>query len=114
VLATSQGYYQYLNAKAQVVARQASSEEARRNLAAADERHRAGVATIADVLQAKTAASQAELALQIVQGLVQIVRGALATTIGVPATVPVDVGELPEELPLDAVQQGVDQLVREL
>ncbi len=111
MLATAQGYYQYLNAKAQVVARQANLEEARRNLAAADERHRAGVATIADVLQAKTAASQAELALQIVEGQVQIVRGALATTIGVPATIPVDVGELPEELPLDAVQQGVDQLI---
>jgi outer membrane protein TolC len=111
VLATSQGYYRYLNAKAQVIARQASLEEARRNLAAADERHRAGVATIADVLQAKTAASQAELALQVVQGQVQIVRGALATTIGVPATIPVDVGELPEELPLDAVKQGVEELI---
>ncbi len=111
VLATSQGYYQYLNAKAQVVARQANLEEAKRNLAAADERHRAGVATIADVLQAKTAASQAELALQVVEGQVQIVRGALATTIGVPATIPVDVGELPEDLPLDAVQQSVDQLI---
>ncbi len=111
VLATADGYYRYLNAKAQVVARKANLEEARRNLAAADERHRAGVATIADVLQAKTAASQAELALQVVEGGVQIVRGALATTIGVPATVPVDVGELPEELPLDAVQQTVDQLI---
>ena len=111
MLETATGYYQYLNAKAQVVARQANLEEARRNLAAADERHRAGVATIADVLQAKTAASQAELVLQIVEGQVQVVRGALATTIGVPATVPVDVGELPEELPLDAVQQGVDELI---
>ena len=111
VLETSQGYYRYLNAKAQVVARKANLEEARRNLAAADERHKAGVATIADVLQARTAASQAELALQVVEGQVQIVRGALATTIGVPATIPVDVGELPEELPLDAVQQNVDQLI---
>ncbi len=111
VLETATGYYQYLNAKAQVVARLANLEEARRNLAAAEERHQAGVATIADVLQARTAASQAELALQVVEGQVQIVRGALATTIGVPVTVPVDVGELPEELPLDAVQQGVDQLI---
>ena len=110
LLATSE-YYRYLNAKAQVVARQANLEEARRNLAAAEERHRAGVATIADVLQARTAASQSELALQVVQGQVQVVRGALATAIGVPASVPVDVGELPEELPLDAVQQSVDDLI---
>ena len=35
-------------------AREANLEEARRNLDAAEERHRAGVATIADVLQART------------------------------------------------------------
>ncbi len=111
VLTVSQTYYQYLNAKAQVAARQANLEEARRNLAAADERHRAGVGTIADVLQAKTAASQAELALQIVSGQVQVVRGSLATAVGVAATTPVEVGELPEELPLDAVAKSVDELI---
>ena len=111
VLTVAQAYYQYLNAKAQVIARQASLEEARNNLAAADERHRAGVATIADVLQAKTAFSQRELDLQDVEGSVQIIRGALATAVGVSANVPVDVGELPQELPLDAVQKGVDELI---
>jgi outer membrane protein TolC len=111
VLSVAYAYYQYLNAKAQVVARETNLEEARSNLAAAEERHRAGVATIADVLLAKTSASQAELALQVVQGQVQIVRGALATAIGVDATVPVDVGNLPEDLPLDAVKKGVDELI---
>src|SRR6476646_3163811 len=37
VLNVAQEYYRYLNAKAQVVAREASLEEARRNLAAAEE-----------------------------------------------------------------------------
>jgi outer membrane protein len=111
VLSVAQAYYQYLNAKAQVAARQANLEEARSNLSAAQERQRAGVATIADVLLAKTSASQAELALQIVSGQVQVVRGALATAVGVPATVPVDVGELPEDLPLDTVQKSVDELI---
>ena len=111
VLSVAQAYYQYLNAKAQVVARQANLEEARKNLAAAEERHRAGVATIADVLQARTAASQVELDLQDAQGQVQIIRGALATAVGVSANVPVDVGELPEELPLDAVKKSVDELI---
>jgi outer membrane protein len=111
VLSVAQAYYQYLNAKAQVLARQASLEEARRNLAAAEERHRAGVATIADVLQAKTFASQVELSLQVAQGQVQIIRGALATAVGVPATVPVDVGELPQDLPLDTVGKNIDELI---
>jgi TolC family type I secretion outer membrane protein len=111
VLSVAQAYYRYLNAKAQVAARQASLEEARNNLAAAEERHRAGVATIADVLQARTAASQVELDLQDAQGLVQIIRGALATAVGVSANVPIDVGELPSELPLDAVKKSVDELI---
>ena len=92
-------------------ARKANLEEARRNLDAATERHRAGVATIADVLQARTQASQAELDLQVTQGQVQVIRGALATAVGVPATIPVDVGTLPEDLPLDRVAQSVDELI---
>ena len=111
VLTIAQAYYQYLNAKALAVARQASLDEARRSLDAAEERHRAGVATIADVLQARTSVSQAELDLQDTQGQVQIIRGALATAVGVPANLPVDVGDLPSELPLDRVQKTVDELI---
>lgn len=111
VLSIAQAYYQYLNAKALVVARQASLDEARRSLDSAQERHRAGVATIADVLQAKTSVSQAELDLQDTQGQVQIIRGALATAVGVPANLPVDVGDLPSELPLDMVKKTVDELI---
>jgi outer membrane protein len=111
VLSVAQAYYLYLNAKALVVARQANREEAGRNLEAAQERHRAGVATIADVLQAKTVLSQIELNLQEAQGQVLVIRGALATAVGVPASIAVDVGELPAELPLDRVQKSVDELI---
>jgi outer membrane protein TolC len=111
VLQVAQAYYAYLNAKALVEARQANLEEARRSLDAAEQRHRAGVATIADVLQARTQASQAELDLQVAQGLVQVIRGSLATAVGVPATIPVDVGKLPEDLPLDRVAKSVEELI---
>lgn len=111
VLSVAQAYYGYLNSKALVIARQANLDEARRSLDAADERHRAGVATIADVLQAKTSASQIELQLQDTQGQLQIIRGALATAVGVPANIPVEVGQLPEELPLDMVKKSVDELI---
>lgn len=111
VLAVAQSYYLYLNSKALVIARQANLDEARRSLDAAQERHRAGVATIADVLQAKTSASQIELELQNTQGQLQIVRGALATAVGVAANIPVEVGQLPEELPLDMVKKSVDELI---
>ena len=111
VLQIASAYYQYLNAKALVIARQANLDEARRSLDSAQERHRAGVATIADVLQAKTSVSQAELDLQDTEGQVQIIRGALATAVGVSANIPVDVGDLPEDLPLDMVQKTVDELI---
>ena len=111
VLTVAQAYYGYLNSKALVIARQANLDEARRSLDAAEERHRAGVATIADVLQAKTSASQIQLQLQDTQGQLQIIRGALATAVGVPANIPVEVGQLPEELPLDMVKKSVDELI---
>jgi outer membrane protein len=111
VLRVAQAYYQYLNAKAQVIARQVNLEEAKNNLEAAAERHRAGIATIADELQARTSVSQVELDLQEALGQVQIIRGALATAIGVSANVPVDVGELPQDLPLDVVKKSVDELI---
>ena len=111
VLRVAQAYYQYLDAKAQVLAKRVNLEEAQKNLAQAEERHRAGIATIADVLQAKTQVSQVELDLQTALGQVQIIRGALATAVGVSANVPVDVGELPQDLPLDAVRKGVDELI---
>ena len=50
-------YYQYLSAKALLEAQETSRKGAQANYDAANDRHRAGVATIADVLQAKTALS---------------------------------------------------------
>ena len=64
-------------------------EEAGTNLVA-EERRRVGLATVADVLQARTAASQAQLNLQTIEGNVQTTRGALAL-FGLPANLPFDV-----------------------
>ena len=111
VLQVEQAYYQYLDAKALAASAQASFQQAEENLAAAEERHRAGVATIADVLQAKTARSQAQLALTAARGLIQTYRGALATAVGVSPDIPVEVGELPEIANLEEVGQSVDALI---
>src|SRR5207245_422348 len=64
LLLVEQGYFQYQGAKALLTAAQASVKEAQTAYQAAEERRRAGVATIADVLQAKTQLSQAVLAQQ--------------------------------------------------
>jgi outer membrane protein TolC len=110
-LQVEQAYYQYLNTKALEVAAQASLKAARETRAASDERHRAGVATIADVLQARTAFSQAELALESVQGQIQTLRGSLATAMGVSANIPVEAGELPDKVRVEEVGETVDQLI---
>ena len=84
---------------------------ARESLTAAQERHNAGVGTIADELQARTAFSQAELALQTVEGQIQMLRGSLATAMGVSANIPVEAGELPLDVNVDAVGETVDELI---
>jgi outer membrane protein len=111
MLVVEQAYYRYLAAKALLAAQEANLKQAKESLAAADARHRAGVATIADVLQLKTAASQAELDLESVQGNVQTIRGALATAVGVSPGVPVELGDLPADVDVDTAMQAVDELI---
>jgi len=111
LLLVEQGYFQYQGAKALLTAAQASVKEAQTAYQAAEERRRAGVATIADVLQAKTQLSQAVLAQQQAEGNVATVRGALATSLGVSATLPVDVADLPERLDVQPLGETVDKLI---
>jgi outer membrane protein len=111
LLLVEQGYFQYQGAKGLLAAAGVSVKEAETAYRAAEERRRAGVATLADVLQAKTQLSQAVLALQQAEGNVATVRGALATSLGVPATVPVDVVELPERLDVQPLGEEIDKLI---
>jgi TolC family type I secretion outer membrane protein len=111
ILNVEQAYFQYLSAKALVVANEDTLRETQTAFQAAQERRSAGVATIADVLQAKTLVSQAKLALQQNQGQVIALRGALATSLGIPANLPVDVGDLPVELPLKPLGDAVEKLI---
>jgi outer membrane protein len=113
VLNVEQAYFQYLSAKALVAANQDTLRETQTAYKAAEERRNAGLSTVADVLQAKTLVSQARLALQQSQGQVITVRGALATSLGVPANIPVEVGELPSELPLKSLEETVEKLIAE-
>ena len=111
VLAVEQAYFLYVGTKGLLVAQQTTLTEAQTNLGAAEQRHRVGLATIADVLQARTALSQARLALESTQGDLQTTRGALALSMGLPANIPYDLEVLPDTtLPLDIIE-GVDTLI---
>jgi TolC family type I secretion outer membrane protein len=111
ILRVEQAYYQYLDANALLEAQRATLEERRKSLDAAEARHRAGVATIADVLQARTAVSQAQLVYDTIEGNVRAIEGALATAMGIPATTRFNVGVLPPEVPAEQVAEAVDVLI---
>ena len=111
VLAVAQAYFQYLGTKALLSAQQTTLKEAQTNLDAADERHKVGLATIADVLQAKTALSEAELALESTEGQLQTTRGALALSMGLPANSPYDVEARPDTGLLLGIADSVDTLI---
>ena len=112
VLRVEQTYYQYLAARALVDAEAAAVKQAQASLDAAEGRRRAGVATIAEVLQARTALSQVRLTLQQMEGQSLAFRGALATLAGLPPSAPLDdVGALPASVAVDAAQPAIDDLV---
>ena len=111
VLQIQSAYFQYVANRALLEAQRTTMREARTNLTAAEERNRVGVATIADVLQARTAASQTELAVQATEGDLQTSRGALALSLGLPANLPYDVDTAAGAAPVGVIADSVDTLI---
>ncbi len=111
VLQIQAAYFQYVANKALLEAQRTTEREARTNLNAAEERQRVGVATIADVLQARTFASQAALAAQVTEGDLQTSRGALALSLGLPANLPYDIDSTAGQLPVAVLADSVDTLI---
>jgi TolC family type I secretion outer membrane protein len=111
MLRVQQAYYSYLDSKALLNAQDATIKERQTSLDSADARHNAGIATIADVLQARTAQSQAQLTRETIAGNVRTIEGVLATAMGLPATTRFDFGELPVEVPTTQVTNAVDALI---
>jgi len=95
VLEVESAYFNYMANKGLVEAEHLSVQEAETSLESTQERQRVGLATIADVLQAKTALSQATLTLETTEGDLQTTRGALAAAMGLPANVPYDIDAAP-------------------
>jgi outer membrane protein len=91
-------YYRLLNAVGQVAAGEASLENAKTVQDAAENRLQNGLATLPDVLEARSATAQAEYDLQSARGFEEVARGDLATTLGISPTVSVQVQPL-DELP---------------
>ena len=111
VLQIQVAYFRYLATRALLQAQRTTLEEAEQNLTAAEERRRVGVATVADVLQARTAVSQARLDLQAVEGNLETARGALALSLGLPANLRYEVDSTAMAAPVVAVADSVEAII---
>lgn len=111
ILAVEVAFFEYGSAKAILEANSVSLAEADSSLAAAEARHQVGLATIADVLQARTARAQAQLDLQATEGQVRTTKGALAVSMGYRANVPYDIEVGAPEIPENAVAESVEALI---
>ncbi len=109
---TARAYYDYVGTRALLGARRRTLDEARVNLQAAEDRRRVGVATIADVLQARTAVGQALLQVQQAEGQLLTTRGALAASVGLPVTADIDADSLAGLAPVAPLADSVEALVQ--
>jgi outer membrane protein len=111
ILQVEAAAFSYLSTRAQRDAQTSTLQLATQALDVANERHRVGLATIADVLQAQTARSQEELQLQSLEGALLVARGSLAVAMGVPANLPFDIPEIPQTDSVRFITQSVDSLI---
>ncbi len=106
-----QAYYRLLSAIGQEDAARASLSNAKAVEQAAEERLRNGLATLPDLLEARSATAQAEYDLQAVVGTEEIARGDLATAVGTSASVAIRVQPL-DELPTpDSIGETVEHAI---
>jgi outer membrane protein TolC len=70
-----------------------------------------GLATVGDVLLARTSASQARLDMETTQGALQTTRGALALSVGLPANTPYDIAPPDTTFPVESLVDSVGALI---
>ncbi len=106
-----QAYYRLLNSMGQEDSARASLSNAQAVQQAAEDRLAHGLATLPDVLEARSATAQAEYDLQAILGSEEIARGDLATAVGTAATTFIQVQPL-DQLPTpESVADKVDQAI---
>ncbi|HYU53659.1 MAG TPA: TolC family protein, partial [Gemmatimonadaceae bacterium] len=113
VLQAEVAYFNYMATTALLFAQRSVVAEAQANLNAAQQRNRVGLATIADVLQARTALSQEQLNLETIQGNLQAARGSLAAALGLPANLQFELEPLAGAIPVRALTLSVDSIIND-
>src|SRR5580692_8818405 len=106
-----QAYYRLLNASAQETAARASLANAVAVQQAAEERLRNGLATLPDVLEARSATAQSQYDLQAVLGAEQIARGDLTSALGASAASMIRVQTFNEVPTPETVGDTAEQII---
>jgi outer membrane protein len=111
IFQVQQAYYRLLNAAGQEAAARASLANAEQVQQAAEARLQNGLATLPDVLEARSATSQAQYDLQAILGLEQIARGDLATALGLPAASTIPVQPLDQIATPESIGETVEKVI---
>lgn len=111
VLLSETAYFSYQASRGLLDAARQGVATAQANLNAADQRHKVGLATIADFLQARTALSQATLEAQTAEANLQAARAQLALTLGLEANTTFDVAPDSGPRPIQQLAENVDSLI---
>lgn len=111
VLQVESAYFAYTSARALSAAQLQTVTEEQENLQAAQVRHRDGVATVADVLQAQTLLAQAQLDLETDSGTVKTNHGNLAAAMGLRADADFEIATPSDSLQIGNASQSVDTLI---
>jgi outer membrane protein TolC len=104
-------YYGLLNASGQEDAAQANLANAKTVQQAAEERLNNGLATLPDVLEARSATAEAEYELQAVLGAEEVARGDLATSLGTSPSTTIHVQELKDLAIPDSIGDNVEAAI---
>jgi outer membrane protein len=102
-------YYQLLNSVGQLAAARASLTNAQTVQEAVEERMAHGLATLPDVLEARSATAQAGYDLESIVGAQDIAQGNLARSLGTTPTVPIQVQPLDQLTIPDTLSDTVDK-----
>ena len=104
-------YYRVLSSMGQVDAARANLTNAQAVQQAAEDRLANGLATMPDVLEARSATAQADYELQAALGAEEIARGYLATAVGAPATTAIRVQPLDQVPTRESLGETVEQVI---
>jgi outer membrane protein len=111
IFQVQQAYYRLLNASAQDTAARASLANAEAVQQAAEERLRNGLATLPDVLEARSATAQSQYDLQAILGAEESSRGDLATALGGPAATMIRLQPLSEVPTPESIGDTVEEVI---